>query len=565
MSLLYLDVSGQREYLGKDRPIVIVGRNPACDVVLDNDYVSRFHARFEYRGEQFYVRDESQNGTYIWFAGEAQPIYLRRSELELTGKEGRVAFGTTFDKAAGEDQLTFSYGAKPGQPMSTSLPERTTQPDLQTVSSDSYQREETEVFANAPGKRQSIRHQILEPALAYRFLEEYTDRVVALLSREGFIIYYNYYLESITKRNYRDFVGQDFFSFVHPDDRQSLLDSLVGIDCGNYEDTQVTVRLCTANPRWQSFRLCLSLANPSLQASGLDGIVVTGLSDRLSHSANGLLAGRYQLLNCLSVSNFCHTYLGIDTQRPSQPRCIIKRLSLSHHDPKFMEVARRLFYQEALSLERLGVHDRIPLLLAYLEDQEYFYIIQEFIEGQSLDSLLGQPWTVLDTLNLIRQLLGILHYVHKHDVIHRDIKPANIICRSFDNNYVLIDFGSVKLLPAAIWSESKLANPNRPLTVGIGTPGYVAPEQLLGKPTKASDIYSVGVIGVEALLGCTFESARHDWPNRLLAKEVDSDLVRILARMTATEVQDRYPSVADVFLELNYLSVMDVPHLVSDL
>jgi hypothetical protein len=562
---LYLELGGHREILGRERPVLIVGRNPACDVVLDSDYVSRFHARFEYRGGEFYLRDESQNGTYVWFENEERPVCVRHGELGLTGRQGRVTFGASFEKTPPVEQLRFFYSSDGLPPMNISTfgeaatkPSRDENDEVPHSSSD-----ETEVFGGQKAVGAS-RRLPLETAFAYRLLEEYTDRIVVLLSREGFIIYYNQYLESLTRRSYREFVGQDFFTFVHPDDRQGLLDALVGLDCSTQEIVYVTLRLCTANPRWQSFRLRLTKITPSLQSSGLDGIVGIGMSEGATvYSSDELLANRYQLIHCLSVSNFCHTYLGIDTQRPSHPRCIIKRLSLTHSDPKFMEVARRLFYQEALSLEKLGIHDRIPLLLAYLEDKDYFYIIQEFIEGESLDKLMTAPWSVLDALNLIRQILGILHYVHKHDVIHRDIKPANIIRRSFDGNYVLIDFGSVKLLPAAVWAESKVGSPNQPLTVGIGTPGYVAPEQLLGKPTKASDIYSVGVIGIEALLGCSYDAVKDDWPARLLAKEVDSELVRILARMTETDVQKRYSDVSEVFLELNYLSVMEIPPLIS--
>jgi PAS domain-containing protein len=562
---LYLELGGHREVLGRERPVVIVGRNPACDVVLDSDYVSRFHARFEYRGGEFYLRDESQNGTYVWFENEERPICVRREELGLAGRQGRVTFGASFEKTPPVEQLSFFYSSDGLQPINISTsgeastkPSRDENNEVLHGSSD-----ETEVFGGQKAVGAS-RRLPLETAFAYRLLEEYTDRIVVLLSREGFIIYYNQYLESLTRRSYREFVGQDFFTFVHPEDRQGLLDALVGLDCGTQEVIYVTLRLCTANPRWQSFRLRLTKITPSLQSSGLDGIVGIGMSEgATAYSSEELLANRYQMLNCLSVSNFCHTYLGIDTQRPSRPRCIIKRLSLTHSEPKFMEVARRLFYQEALSLEKLGIHDRIPLLLAYLEDKDYFYIIQEFIEGESLEKLMTAPWSVLDTLNLIRQILGILHYVHKHNVIHRDIKPANIIRRSFDGNYVLIDFGSVKLLPAAVWAESKVGSPNQALTVAIGTPGYVAPEQLLGKPTKASDIYSVGVIGIEALLGCRYDAVKDDWPAQLLAREVDSELVRILARMTETDVQKRYSDVSEVFLELNYLSIMEIPSLIS--
>ena len=88
-------------------------------------------------------------------------------------------------------------------------------------------------------------------------------------------------------------------------------------------------------------------------------------------------------------------------------------------------------------------------------------------------------------------MLEILDFVHSHNVIHRDIKPQNIIRRQQDNKLVLIDFGAVK----------EVTGQASPLTIGIGTGGYMPMEQFNGKPAYASDIYAVGAIAIQAITG----------------------------------------------------------------
>jgi len=550
--VLELRVGDERLRVGERRPLVILGRSPASDLVVEDEYTSRSHARLEYRDGRYYLRDESRNGTYILWLERDETTYLRCAEVELSGS-GRLSLGRRFEDNS-DSVIEFSLlevgdGGSEEKTGSGSVVTR-------AVGSEAFVQEPTTIVASRASVR--VRRPLLEPYLAYRLFEEYTDRILVLLDKEGFILYYNYYLERLTRRKYADFVGQDFFSFVHPEDRQNLLDILTQIGLGIFDNLQVKLRICTAEPRWQAYSFRIASTTPSLQTLNLDGIVLMSMDEGSSYFRDNLLAGRYRIIKGLRTTNFCETYLGEDLHRPSIPRCIIKKLHLNYSDePKVIEVSRRLFYQEALTLENLGHHDRIPLLLAYFEDHEYFYLIQDFIEGQSLDNLLNNPWSVLETVNLLRQVLSILYYVHGQDVIHRDVKPANIIRRKFDNNYVLIDFGSVKLLPSSIWSQVG-GSKQRSLTVVVGTPGYMAPEQALGKPTKASDIYSLGVVAIEALLGQSYQHVRQTWVSELEALNVDMDLIRILRRMVAVDLSERYQDVQQILLELSYLSLMDV-------
>ena len=124
-------------------------------------------------------------------------------------------------------------------------------------------------------------------------------------------------------------------------------------------------------------------------------------------------------------------------------------------------------------------------------------------ETLSLELRGHKPWTETKVLDFLEQGLEILDYIHRQGVIHRDIKPDNFIRRQDDQKIVLIDFGAVKHFNV---EQSHIINP----TVAIGTHGYMPSEQARGKPRKNSDIYSLGMIAIQALTGKNPISLKED-------------------------------------------------------
>ncbi|MEM9908404.1 MAG: CHASE2 domain-containing protein [Cyanobacteria bacterium P01_D01_bin.44] len=211
-----------------------------------------------------------------------------------------------------------------------------------------------------------------------------------------------------------------------------------------------------------------------------------------------VLAGRYKLIRVLGAGGFGQTYIAIDTQRPGEPQCVVKQLKPASQDATFLKVARRLFDTEVHTLKRLGEHSCIPRLLDSFEDNQEFYLVQELIDGEPLRDEIKRVgrYDEAKTIELLREALAILKFVHEHHVLHRDIKPDNFIRRRSDGKLVMIDFGAVKEIRTQIVS-GEMTN----LTVGIGTQGYTPSEQLAGKPRHSSDVFALGMTAIHALTG----------------------------------------------------------------
>ena len=259
-----------------------------------------------------------------------------------------------------------------------------------------------------------------------------------------------------------------------------------------------------------------------------------------------LLDHRYQVIRVLAMGGFGQTYIAQDTRRPGNPICVVKHLKPGT-DPRVFDTAKRLFHSEAETLEKLGNHDQIPRLLAYFDENQEFYLVQEYIEGHTLaeELISGRRWSESQVIKLLQEVLEILEFVHRQGVIHRDIKPDNIIRRASDNKLVLVDFGAVKQLRTQMVTVG--GQPSA--TVVIGTPGYMPTEQGQGKPRPNSDIYSLGIIAIQALTGLQPTEFQEDsetgeiiWQQLVT---VNSRLAAVLTKMVRYHFKDRYQSATE--------------------
>jgi len=260
-----------------------------------------------------------------------------------------------------------------------------------------------------------------------------------------------------------------------------------------------------------------------------------------------LLGARYRVINVLGSGGFGHTYIAEDTQRPGKPRCVLKHLTFASSNALVLQQVRRLFQTEAETLERLGRHDQIPQLLAYFEEEQEFYLVQEFVEGHPLSDELteGVRFAESQVIALLDDVLSVLEFVHAQGVIHRDIKPENLIRRDRDGNFVLIDFGAVKTLGntiAEVTGETSFSIP-------IYTSGYGASEQCLGRPQFSSDLYSLGMVAIQTLTGMRpsqlpqdFNTSEIIWRDQV---QVGEPLAAFLNQMICYHYIHRYQSASE--------------------
>ncbi|MEH2325846.1 MAG: serine/threonine-protein kinase [Nostoc sp.] len=257
---------------------------------------------------------------------------------------------------------------------------------------------------------------------------------------------------------------------------------------------------------------------------------------------------RYEIIRELGKGGFGDTYLAHDQWGDSDNQCVVKQLKPDNINP----LTLLLFKNEAEFLYKLGIHNQIPKLLAHFEEDNKFYLVQEFIDGHDLtkDIKIGERWGETEVIKLLEDILEILEFVHKKNVIHRDIKPANIMRRNQDGKIMLIDFGGVKQVRIQVSSTV--------LTPVISTPGYTPDEQFKNNAQFCSDIYAVGIVAIQALTGLQpLELSRDTKTGRLLwhsEAQASNRLADVLDKMVQFHYSERYQSAAEVLDAVKSLS-----------
>ncbi|MEM7581680.1 MAG: serine/threonine-protein kinase, partial [Cyanobacteria bacterium P01_A01_bin.80] len=284
-----------------------------------------------------------------------------------------------------------------------------------------------------------------------------------------------------------------------------------------------------------------------------------------NHYVGKILRRRYKILQKIGEGGYGDTYRAIDCDYPGQPHCVVKHFKPKNTlHPSMLEIAKGKFNQEAEILSRLGKSNKqIPKLCAYFEENEQFFLVQEFIDGHDLSKeIFAQGYfdTEQKVLQLLIEVLEVLAFVHQQNVIHRDIKPHNIMRRK-DGKVVLIDFGAVKqVVNLGVNSQGQTC-----LTVTIGTPGYMPIEQQSGHPDFSSDIYALGIIGFQALASLNsfnvnpvrlprdFDTGEFSCAMLPGWSNISPAFAQILDKMVRYDYRERYENASQALEELQNL------------
>src|SRR5580658_2077285 len=275
--------------------------------------------------------------------------------------------------------------------------------------------------------------------------------------------------------------------------------------------------------------------------------------------AGQTLDGRFQLTDLVSRSGMATIFKANDLQTGQTVALKIPFMQFES-DPGFYsrfereeKIGTSLNHPYILRVEPVDTHKTRP------------YIVMEFLEGQTLAHLMRsvKPMPEKDALAIAARICDALHYMHDHEVTHRDLKPENIMICS-DGSIRIMDFGIAKY------------EGQRRLTFGgftptMGTPDYMAPEQVKGKRGDArTDIYSLGAILYEMVTGSVpFEGANpfiimnsrltgDPVSPRKRNPEISPQVEEIVLHALARDPNDRYPTALALKHDLDNPDAVEV-------
>ena len=265
--------------------------------------------------------------------------------------------------------------------------------------------------------------------------------------------------------------------------------------------------------------------------------------------------GRYDITGELGKGAMGVVYKATD---PNIGRTVaIKTTRLDAHGLDTEDLLRR-FRNEARAAGTLN-HPNIVTIYDAGEQEGVFYIAMEYIEGETLHGLLSQHRSlpVEKVIDIVRQVCAGLDYAHAHGVIHRDVKPANIM---------LAASGAVKVMDFGIAKAGGTVTATGQV---LGTPNYMSPEQVKGKPIDGrSDLFSVGVLLYEMLTGeKPFDGqnvttiiykivSENPIPPRELDVTIHPGLSAVVTKALAKAPDERYQTGAELVADLaNYKSL----------
>jgi serine/threonine protein kinase len=283
---------------------------------------------------------------------------------------------------------------------------------------------------------------------------------------------------------------------------------------------------------------------PNFEQSGQAHVDFSPSSDGPSSSNSApaapyVLQTRWEVVKQLGQGGMGTVYLARDL-RLSNRLCVVKRLRVDFFREEDRQQALAFFQREAMVLSSLK-HPNIVLIHDYFEEDENYYLVMEYVEGENLQAKLvdsGHPFTEEEVVEWAVKVCEVLHYLHRHNppVIYRDLKPSNIMV---DNT------GTIKLVDFGIARPYAEESDNTHVVSG----GYSPPEQYWGGADPRSDLYGLGATMHFLLTGVEPLALQTSSPQQVNPR-VSSRIDRVVQRATSQDVWLRYQTAMEMLAAL---------------
>ena len=263
----------------------------------------------------------------------------------------------------------------------------------------------------------------------------------------------------------------------------------------------------------------------------------------------GQQVGKYKIIKSLGSGGFGSVYLAKDTWLN-----ISVAIKVPHKQSmELFKLLKESRLQAALN------HPNIVRMIAADKENKVFFMVMEYVKGRSLENILEKERALdyTQAVEYIVQIAKAVNHAHANKIIHRDLRPSNIMV-SDDEVLKITDFGTSAWLNRMPYASTR-----------IGSPPYMAPEQFLGKSTFRSDIYSIGCIFYEMILGRPpildpdpfkiLEKAKEGkiTPPRLKNNKIPRDIDKIIMKCLARNVEDRYQKASGIIKALSQFKGQD--------
>ncbi len=260
-----------------------------------------------------------------------------------------------------------------------------------------------------------------------------------------------------------------------------------------------------------------------------------------------LLAERYEIKK---VKDAGRTFVAEDKYRPGYPLCLIQRIQGQGSSVQTRTMAKLMLEQRVEAIGRLGKFDQIPGVLNFIETDQAIYLVEEIVAGYLLSQELvpDQPWTEAQAIELMQEILEILNFMHQHRIVLRGLRPDNLVRRQSDGKLVLINL--LMLPPKTHPVPGETSRPNL-------TAIYQPPEQLEGNPVFSSNLYSLGMMALQAVTGLppeTLPAIKSHWVDRA---NVSREFATLLDRLLSESAKDRPATAQDVAKALRAIGHVD--------